>query len=220
MFMCSSCSQSIAILGRKFNKLNQSIMTKAASLWYDEDMEPNLVVTASEFYGSSEDEFIPLIDEEHNFTPSDFYAEQYIAQSSITPGKDMYIPSIQSFRNPDSKNKSIFQKIYFQTDQFHPKDASAKNSLKQIASFLKRNPNTYVFIEGHCDQRASESYNLALGTKRANKIRTLIIQYGANPNRLFTVSYGKEKLASNASTKASYAKNRRVAFKLYSKDKN
>lgn len=193
-------------------------MTKASNLFRQEEEHPSLIVTASEFYGSLEDEFIPLIEEENNPLPSDILSQQYIPQPAITPGRDTFIPSIQSFKNPGSSIASIFQKLYFQTDQFYPKDTNSSESLQKIAKYLKKHPNTYVFIEGHCDKRASESYNLALGTKRANKIRTMIIQYGANPNQLFTISYGKEKPISKGNSKSDFAKNRRVAFKIYKKE--
>ena len=59
------------------------------------------------------------------------------------------------------------------------------NVAKNIAAYLRANPNTYLFIEGHCDER-QEAYNLAL-IHRANAVRNLLIQEGVNPNHIFTI---------------------------------
>lgn len=218
MIACSSCSQSVAIIQKKFQKLQDSIITRANALWSGSGFENNVVVTAREFYADDNDDFITLLDEQEGAIASDFYAEQYIPQSSITPGRSEKVPSIASFTRPLSSLAGIFTKIYFNTDQYYPKSDQDLVNLKKIAKYLKAHPNTYVFIEGHCDKRASEEYNLALGTKRANRIRTMIIQYGGNPSNLFTISYGKERLASYGNTKSAHAQNRRVGFKIYTRE--
>ena len=86
-----------------------------------------------------------------------------------------------------------------------------------MATYLKRHKNTYIFIEGHCDERASEAYNLSLGTRRANYIRNVLIKYGVNPQQIYTASYGKERPEELGHGQKVWAKNRRVAFKIYNK---
>ena len=100
----------------------------------------------------------------------------------------------------------------------HPKIKSIFKPSQQIASFLKKHPNIYIFIEGHTDERASEAYNLALGTRRSNCVRELLIKRGAPAKQLFTISYGKERPEVRGHNRASWAKNRRVFFKMYQRE--
>lgn len=216
LMLCSSCTSSIAMLSSKLSNIGNTIRTKANNLFIQEIDDTKLVVTAAEFYGAFDEEFVPLNQEEMNAT----ITNAPIPQPAITPGsKGSPVPTIDKFKSPGNVLGSIFKKIYFHTDQYTPKDADAKKSLQKIANHLKKHPSMYIFIEGHCDQRASESYNLALGTKRANTIRKILINYGANPNQLYSISYGKERPVDVAKNKNAYAKNRRVSFKIYAEDK-
>jgi peptidoglycan-associated lipoprotein len=212
LLLCTSCANSISKLSTRLNHLGGILKSKVNYLLSDETQDSKLVVTAAEFYGAYNEEFVPLNSEEINGKITSLA----IPQPSITPGTlGSTIPSINSFKEPASILKSIFVKIFFNTDSYTPKDAEAKKSLEKMANYLKKHPKTYVFIEGHCDERASESYNLALGTKRSNNIRTILVNYGVNPNQLYTISYGKERPIALGHNKASYEKNRRVAFKIY-----
>ena len=214
MFICTSCTNYLTKLSDKVLDYTAMIESKSSKFFYPETEEPNNVISSAEFYGCTDNEFIPL---EHGEINPKIITEN-IPQPSSTPGtKKSSLPSIASFKKPNQMLASVFQKIYFHTDQYQPKDAEGKKTLKQIANFLKKHPNVYVFIEGHCDCRASESYNLALGTKRANNIRNTIIKYGCNPNQLYTISYGKEQPVAKGLTRLAYAKNRRVSFKIYEK---
>jgi peptidoglycan-associated lipoprotein len=89
--------------------------------------------------------------------------------------------------------------------------------LKKDASFLKHNPNIVVQIQGNCDRRGSEGYNLALGWRRANAAKVYLEKLGINPKRLKTISYGKEKPICTAHTGSCYAINRRDHFAVVSK---
>jgi len=89
--------------------------------------------------------------------------------------------------------------------------------LKKDASFLKQNPDMVVQIQGNCDRRGSEGYNLALGWRRANAAKVYLEKLGINPKRLKTISYGKEKPVCTAHTSNCYAMNRRDHFAVVSK---
>ncbi len=89
--------------------------------------------------------------------------------------------------------------------------------LNKDASFLKHNPNITVQIQGNCDRRGSEGYNLALGWRRANAAKVYLEKLGINPKRLKTISYGKEKPICTAHTSSCYAINRRDHFAVISK---
>ena len=165
-----------------------------------------------EFFGEFESEFIPLSDGDiHSQT-----VEYVVPQAKEVPGEPGgKIPGIGAFHNPSKSLQSLFAKIYFNTDQHLPKSKEHYQTLNRISNYLKKHPEVYVFVSGHCDERASEAYNLALGTRRSNYIRNFLIKSGVNPNQLYTISYGKEKPQALGHSPTSWAKNRRVAFKIY-----
>jgi peptidoglycan-associated lipoprotein len=90
--------------------------------------------------------------------------------------------------------------------------ADAKDVLRKDADFFRRYPTMRITIEGHCDERGSTEYNLALGDRRANAVKQYIVSLGIPADRLNTVSYGKEKPFCMEATEACYAKNRRGHF--------
>ncbi len=87
-----------------------------------------------------------------------------------------------------------------------------EDRLRGKATLLRANPSLEIRIEGHADERGSTEYNLALGQRRAESVRTFISGYGIDPNRLATISYGKERPAVPGSTETAYARNRRAEF--------
>jgi peptidoglycan-associated lipoprotein len=88
----------------------------------------------------------------------------------------------------------------------------AKEILRKNADFFRRYPTMHITIEGHCDERGSTEYNLALGDRRANAVKQYLVSLGIPADRLNTVSYGKEKPFCMEATEACYAKNRRGHF--------
>lgn len=151
-----------------------------------------------------------------SFQKQEEHPSHHIAQSKEIPGlPGSKVPSLLAFQDPPAHLEKMFRKIYFHTDQYLPKDASAKHSLKKIAHYLKTHPNIYVVLEGHTDERASEAYNLSLGARRSNSIRQLLIHNGISPDRIFPVSYGKECPEYLGHNEHSWSKNRRVVFKIY-----
>jgi peptidoglycan-associated lipoprotein len=84
----------------------------------------------------------------------------------------------------------------------------ARRELKSQAEYLKRNPETKIVIQGHCDERGSTEYNLALGALRAGNAAHAIIHEGIEPNRIRTVSYGKNKPSHFGTGEKIWSKNR------------
>lgn len=82
-------------------------------------------------------------------------------------------------------------------------------TLEKQAAWLKQFPGVTVVIEGHCDERGTREYNLALGERRANSHKDYLISLGVDPNRIETISYGKERPAVLGSNDAAWAQNRR-----------
>jgi peptidoglycan-associated lipoprotein len=99
-------------------------------------------------------------------------------------------------------------RVYFAYDR---SDISpeARAILTKQADWLKRNANVTVTVEGHCDERGTREYNLALGERRATAVKNVLVALGIPANRVSTISYGKERPAVVGSTEAAWAQNRR-----------
>jgi peptidoglycan-associated lipoprotein len=81
--------------------------------------------------------------------------------------------------------------------------------LERQADWLKKYPNVTVTVEGHCDERGTREYNLALGERRATAVKNVLVALGIPANRMTTISYGKERPAVVGSNEAAWAQNRR-----------
>ena len=101
--------------------------------------------------------------------------------------------------------------VYFSYDNYNINSIGSEK-IKSLASIVKEN-GLKVRVEGHCDERGTREYNLALGEKRANAIAELLIINGVSSNNITTVSYGEEKPASRGSNEKSWSKNRRALIK-------
>ena len=103
------------------------------------------------------------------------------------------------------------ENVYFQYD----KSAllpEFQDMLKENAQWLKDNPDVSVIIEGHCDERGSNEYNIALGDRRAQSVKSFLVDMGIAAERLTPISYGEEKPVDPGHTEEAWAKNRRVHF--------
>ncbi|MCX7864311.1 MAG: peptidoglycan-associated lipoprotein Pal [Novosphingobium sp.] len=99
--------------------------------------------------------------------------------------------------------------IYFDFDRFDL-DAEDRQALARQSQWLMRYPGKRATIEGHCDERGTREYNLALGERRANAAKNYLASLGVDASRLTTVSYGKERPIALGSNEAAWAKNRRA----------
>ena len=116
----------------------------------------------------------------------------------VVPGSDA------DFRRSVTSNT-----VNFSVDQFDI-DATARRILDSQADWLGRNPRVRITIEGHCDERGTREYNLALGDRRANAAKNYLAARGVDPARMTTISYGKERPAALGSDEESWAQNRRA----------
>ena len=101
--------------------------------------------------------------------------------------------------------------VYFDYDS-DQLTAETEERLQMKASILRANPTMQLRVEGHADERGSTEYNLALGQRRAESVRTFLAGYGIQANRLGTISYGKERPAVEGSTETAWSRNRRAEF--------
>ena len=103
----------------------------------------------------------------------------------------------------------IGDRIYFETNK-HNINAAAAFILEAQANWLKSTPGFTILLEGHCDERGTREYNLALGERRANSVKEFLVSLGVEAGRVQTISYGKERPAAEGSTSEAWAENRRV----------
>ena len=107
----------------------------------------------------------------------------------------------------------IGDRIFFNLNESALSD-EAKEILTEQAEWLIRNPDSTVIIEGHADERGTREYNLALGARRSEAVRTFLLQQGIGAVRMSTVSYGKERPFAACSDETCWSKNRRVVTQI------
>ena len=110
--------------------------------------------------------------------------------------------------SPDELLAKVGSTVYFDYDQ-STLTSEAQATLDRQAAFLKANPSVRIVIEGHCDERGTREYNLALGDRRASAARDYLVAKGVNASRLTTISYGKERSVAQGSNESAWAQNRR-----------
>jgi peptidoglycan-associated lipoprotein len=112
-----------------------------------------------------------------------------------------------------AKNAFISEDVYFDYDDSSLTSA-AQAVLQTKAGWLRNNPDAAIVIEGHCDERGTTEYNLALGDRRANSAKTFLVDMGIPASRFRTVSYGEEMPVDPGKTEEAWAKNRRAHFTI------
>ena len=98
--------------------------------------------------------------------------------------------------------------IYFDYDQYDLSPSSI-SEIRQFASQVKSDSSSRVRVEGHCDERGTREYNLALGERRANTVKDYLMTYGISGDRLSVISYGKERPVNSGSNPLAWSQNRR-----------
>jgi peptidoglycan-associated lipoprotein len=106
---------------------------------------------------------------------------------------------------------AALKEVYFDFDKYDIRPEDAK-TLDANATWLKSNAENLVLIEGHCDERGTNEYNLALGERRAKATMNYLVSQGIQANRITIISYGEERPVCNEKTEACWAKNRRANF--------
>lgn len=108
---------------------------------------------------------------------------------------------------------TVLKDIHFDFDSF-ALSGDAQATLSEIGAAMRANPDASIVIEGHCDERGSSSYNLALGERRALAVREFIAAMGVEGARMHTVSYGEEYPLAPGHDDTSWARNRRAHFRV------
>ena len=115
---------------------------------------------------------------------------------------------------PTAEGEGIFRDVFFNYDQ-SLLDDRARQDVEFNVEILRNNPDVKIQLEGHCDERGTAEYNLALGEARALTVRKVLESYGVDPSRLATISYGEEVPMDSAQNETAWAKNRRVHFSAF-----
>jgi peptidoglycan-associated lipoprotein len=129
-------------------------------------------------------------------------------QRAQAPGS---LQDLQQGRSPVNPKENQLREIYFDFDDYKLK-FEARETLKADADWLSKNPSVNVQVEGHCDERGTSEYNLALGAKRAQAAKDYLTTLGIAPTRLTTISYGSEIPVCREHNEDCWQKNRRDRF--------
>jgi len=128
--------------------------------------------------------------------PTQTYDQQPAQTSSIVPG------------SAEDLRVNVGDTVHFDYDRYDIVEAD-KATLQRQAAWLAKYPSVRVTIEGHCDERGTREYNLALGARRANAVKEYLVSLGTSSSRVDTISYGKERPTCTDSSEDCYAQNRR-----------
>ena len=139
-----------------------------------------------------------------------------VAEPAIVPPEPVRDDAISSASLDDLNKNSPLQPVFFELDSSDLTQA-AQRSLDQDAGLLKKYGTWTITIEGHCDERGTAEYNLALGERRAASARAYLVSLGIPGDRLRIVSYGKEFPFDPGHDETAYSKNRRAHFVITAK---
>jgi len=112
---------------------------------------------------------------------------------------------------PAEEAKSIFRDVLFDYDKYDIR-SDARPSLDAVAAYLGSNKGVNIVVEGHCDDRGTNEYNLALGEKRAKSAKNYLTSLGVSPDRMIVITFGEEKPACTEQNEACWQQNRRAHF--------
>ena len=122
--------------------------------------------------------------------------QQSRVESTVVPG------SVQDFR------VNVGDTVHFEYDKYEV-TSEDRDILQRQAAWLQKYPQVRVTVEGHCDERGTREYNLALGARRANAVKEYLVSLGVPSSRMETISYGKERPICTESDESCWAQNRR-----------
>ncbi|MCK9230851.1 MAG: peptidoglycan-associated lipoprotein Pal [Syntrophales bacterium] len=152
------------------------------------------------------------------------YKESVVKETAV-PAEETVAPTEKPVLSEEEKAKLLREaliaeaedfktkNIYFDFDKYSLKP-EARAILDNLGAWLLKNGNFHVVIEGHCDERGTAEYNLALGERRANAAKTYLANLGVDGKRMKTISYGEERPLDPRSNEEAWAKNRRGRFNV------
>src|SRR6266702_5339555 len=136
-------------------------------------------------------------------------AKQVPSKTTPTKTQASSLEALQKGTLGKGADEGPLRDVNFDFDRYELRP-DMREILKGQVTWLKANPQVRVEVEGHCDERGTSEYNLALGAKRAESVKRYLIDLGISPDRFSTVSYGEELPTCREETEACWAKNRRA----------
>jgi peptidoglycan-associated lipoprotein len=143
-------------------------------------------------------------------TPSKASASS-VRQAQMQSGGQSSLDALRRGQSTATAPNSALKEIYFDFDQYDL-SSNARATLKTSSDWLRSNPSVRVEVEGHCDERGTSEYNLALGAKRAQAAKDYLVSLGVAPGRVSTISYGEEIPVCREHDESCWSKNRRDRF--------
>lgn len=145
--------------------------------------------------------------------PREAKPEQKAPVTEQTPVREPVVAQElkETTKAPATDLQSQLQKVYFNFDSSDLSEES-RNTLSRNAEYLSKQGSVKVLIEGNCDERGSDDYNMALGERRAKAAKDYLVNLGIASERISTISYGEEKPVDPAHDEAAWSKNRRADF--------
>jgi len=149
---------------------------------------------------------------------------QAVATPTPTPVPEVVVPEPENEPVPsvevqeelpedikELNRRGYLKDVFFDTDSYELKP-EGKTKLSENAAWLQKYPTVKILVEGHCDERNTREYNLALGERRANAVRDYLVFLGVSANRIGTISYGEERPFALGHDEAAWRLNRRAHF--------
>jgi peptidoglycan-associated lipoprotein len=137
-------------------------------------------------------------------------------EETVTEPQNEPVPSVEVKEElpqdiQELNRRGYLKDVFFDTDSYELKP-EAKTRLAENATWLQQHPSIKILIEGHCDERNTREYNLALGERRASAVRDYLIFLGVSPDRIKTISYGEERPFALGHDESAWRLNRRAHF--------
>ena len=124
------------------------------------------------------------------------------------PSKPVAAPAGPAAGSEQDFVVNVGDRVFYGFDKYDLQ-ADAQETLKRQAAWLKKYPSAKIVVSGHCDERGTREYNLALGERRANSVKDYLVALGVSAGRINSISYGKEKPVAMGHNEAAWAQNRR-----------
>lgn len=128
--------------------------------------------------------------------------------NTSSPASNANVNAGPAENSPEYFVVEVGDRVFFGYDRYDL-SAEARTTLERQALWLRKYPSVTVTVEGHCDDRGTREYNLALGERRASSVKDYLTALGVDPSRITTISYGKERPVAFGSTDSAWAQNRR-----------
>jgi len=164
--------------------------------------------------GCGKKEMVKSTDSAPGMTPPPSEVQEPIVSTTLPPeGTQTAMAEAEAGVMATQERPSEFSDIHFDYDKSFVREED-RPTLQEVADYLQANPGASILIEGHCDERGTAEYNIALGERRAESTKSYLVSLGVKPGALSTVSFGEEKPLDPGNSEVAWAKNRRGHFVL------